>query len=69
VVFFSAICEGQQLYSQFKSLTISNVKLDTFECIVWLNGLFFSGDDRDILKEEVTTYIMAQSSPLNSTIG
>jgi hypothetical protein len=32
-----------------------------------LNGSFFSGDDRDILKEEVKTQ-MAQSSPLNPTI-
>jgi hypothetical protein len=31
--------------------------------------LFFSDDDRDILKEEDKTYLMAQSLPLSLTIG
>jgi hypothetical protein len=39
-----------------------------FESIFWLNGSFFSGDHRDILKEEVKTYLMAHVPPLNSTI-
>jgi hypothetical protein len=30
----------------------------------WLNRLFLSGDDRYILKEEVKTYLTAQSWPL-----
>jgi hypothetical protein len=34
----------------------------------WLHASFFSGDDWGILKEEVKTYQMAQSSLLNSTI-
>jgi hypothetical protein len=33
-----------------------------------LNGSFFSGDDRGILKEEVNAYLMAQSAPLKLTI-
>ncbi len=37
-----------------------------FECISWLNGSFFVGDDRGILKEGVKTFLMAPMSPLNS---
>jgi hypothetical protein len=43
-------------------------KRDIFECMTRLNGLFFSGDDWDILKEEFTNYLMTQKSPLNSNI-
>ncbi len=39
-----------------------------FECIFWFNGSFFSGGGRDILKEEVKTFLMAQSSPTNLRI-
>jgi hypothetical protein len=31
-----------------------------------INGSFFSGDEQDILKDEVKTYQMEQSSPLTS---
>jgi hypothetical protein len=56
-------------------------KRGIFEGIFWLNSSFFSGDDQDILKEHVNTYIqfsatgpflktktflLAQSSHLNS---
>jgi hypothetical protein len=37
------------------------------ECISTLISSYFSGDGRDILKEEVKTYLMAQSSTLNLT--
>jgi hypothetical protein len=30
--------------------------------------LFFNGDDWDVLKEEVKTYLMAQSAHLDTTI-
>jgi hypothetical protein len=33
----------------------------------WFNGSFFSGDDWNILEEEVKTDQMAQSSPLHLT--
>jgi hypothetical protein len=33
----------------------------------WLNGSFFSGDDQDLLKEEIKTYLMPPCSPLNWT--
>ncbi len=45
-----------------------------FECTIWLNGstfppLFFLGDDRGFLKEEVKTYrITAPMSPVNLLI-
>ncbi len=38
---------------------------DIFECTSWLNDSFFSSDDQVILKEEVKTYLIPQSSPLN----
>jgi hypothetical protein len=34
----------------------------------WRNGSFLAAGDQDILKETAKTYLMAQSSPLNSTI-
>jgi hypothetical protein len=43
-------------------------KRNIFESIFWLNGSFFRGDRRYILKEEVKTYLMAHVPPLNSTI-
>jgi hypothetical protein len=45
-------------------------KRNIFEFTSWLNiGSFFSGEDREILKEEVKTYnILARLSPLDSTI-
>jgi hypothetical protein len=43
-------------------------KRNVFESIFWLNGSFFRGDYRDILKEEVKTYLMTHVPPLNSTI-
>jgi hypothetical protein len=46
-------------------LTISNNS--NFKCTSWLNGLFFSSGDYDILKEEVNAYQIVQSSLLNST--
>ncbi len=39
-------------------------KLVIFKRIFWLNGSFFSRVDWDNLKEEVKTYLMAQSLPL-----
>ncbi len=65
VVINSAISEGLPFYSQIRNLTISNgtqnaISLNAF----WLNGSFFS-NDLDILKEEVKTYLMAQSSHVN----
>jgi hypothetical protein len=36
------------------------------DCIRRFNGSNFSSDDRGILKEEVSTYLMAQSSLFNS---
>jgi hypothetical protein len=39
-----------------------------FARIFWPNGSFFSRDDYNILKEEVKTYLMAQSLPLDLTI-
>jgi hypothetical protein len=51
-------------------LTSSNgiLKLYMLECIIWLNGSFFSGDDWNIVKQEVNTYLMTQSLPLNLMI-
>jgi hypothetical protein len=43
-----------------------HLERNTFECIFWLNGLFFSCDDPNILKEEVKPYPMTQSSPPNT---
>ncbi len=42
------------------------LKSGIFECISWLNGSFFGGDDRGFLKEGVKTYLMAPMRPLNS---
>jgi hypothetical protein len=39
-----------------------------FKCVFWPNNSFFSGDDWDVPKEEVKTYLMEHSSPLNLTI-
>jgi hypothetical protein len=64
VVFISAMSEGPQLYSQIYNLTISNGTQN----VTSLNAFFgltvyFSAvlDDRNILKEEVKTYLMALS--------
>ncbi len=40
----------------------------TVECIFWLYGSFFSGDDRDILKEEVKTYLKSLTLHLIETL-
>ncbi len=42
------------------------LKCSIFNCISWLNGSFFGGEHRGILKEVVKTYRMAPVSPLNS---
>jgi hypothetical protein len=39
-----------------------------FECISWLDGSFFSGDDWNFLKEEVKTYLIVQRPLLNLAI-
>jgi hypothetical protein len=68
----SAIREELQLYSQLDLEFDYSKRLpereNIFEFISWINSLCFRGNDRDALKEEVKTYLTAQSSPLNSTI-
>ncbi len=70
MVSYSAISEGLELHSEIQNVTISDGTLNaSFDYISWLNGSFFNGDDRGILKEEVKPNLMAQSSPLNSTLS
>ncbi len=70
VVIASVISEGLRLYSQILDTVFDNIKRhpkhDIFKCISWPNCLFYSGDERDILKVEVKTYLGTQSSPLDS---
>jgi hypothetical protein len=42
------------------------LKRGIFNCISWLNGSVFEGDDQGFLKEGVKTYQMATMSPFNS---
>ncbi len=70
-VFKKRYSEELQLYSQVQNLTIiSNGTLNTISLNAFffflLNGSYFSGHDPGILKEEVKTYLMTSSSPLNS---
>jgi hypothetical protein len=69
-VFNSAINEGLQLYSPIQNLTISICTLFGISSNAF-SGLMvrlISGDDRDILREEIKTYLIVQSSPLDSSI-
>ncbi len=40
-----------------------------FECTIWLNDSVFSSDILNILKKKATTFLMAQSLPLNLTFS
>jgi hypothetical protein len=42
------------------------LKSGIFKRISWLNGSYFGDDGWGFLKEEIKTYLMAPTSPLNS---
>jgi hypothetical protein len=51
---------------EFDNFKQHPITCDIFDCISWLNGSFYSGDGRDILIEEINTYLLAQTLPHNS---
>jgi hypothetical protein len=60
MVFNSAESAKLQLYSQIQNLTIS-ISTSNALSSNWLSGSFFSGDDRDIVRDKTKTYLMAQA--------
>jgi hypothetical protein len=61
VVFISAMTEGVQLYNQVLDNFKRHSKGNILKCILWFKGSLSSGDDQDILKDEVKADLMAQS--------
>jgi hypothetical protein len=63
VVFNSGVSEDGNFTARFriwKFQTAPWAQYSIFRCVFWLNSSFFSSDDRDILQEEVKTYLMAR---------
>jgi predicted peptidase len=52
---------------KFSNGTLNAISLNAFPDFLALRFMF-SGGDQDSLKEEVNTYLVTQSPPLNSTI-
>ncbi len=68
MVSFSQTSEKLRFYNLVQNLTVANpdFKAHSSNTVPGWTVRFFGGDDLDILKEGVETYLLAPISPLNS---